>query len=327
MSGPVHTEGARYRITSTLIQNQAARLKFSGAFPYLMIYDLVGDLNATMPPDGDFRSPAMPDDIPTVPCMDPPPVIPSRPWRAVARAKQADRERRLSVRPEWRLPSELAPPAEQKDVSELPTAPLSPRERDIVRLDATALAEAIRTRRYTAVETIEAFCHAATIAQDLTNCLTEVMFDEAVRRAEELDRHLQQTGQVVGPLHGVPVSIKDHISVKGHDTSAGYAAWAGGTVAEKDATAVDILRRAGAVIYVKTANPQTLLVRSLQCELMPRISTSLTSYRSVPVAGNSQQHLRQDGQPTQPQSVFVPSHLRWRHRRIRRFRTVLSVPS
>ena len=97
-------------------------------------------------------------------------------------------------------------------------------------------------------------------AHAATNCLTEVCFDEGLRRAQELDRYLEETGKVVGPLHGVPVSIKDHILVKGHDTSTGYIAWAGRTIAEKDAVVVDILRRAGAVIYVKTANPQTLLV-------------------------------------------------------------------
>jgi amidase len=56
------------------------------------------------------------------------------------------------------------------------------------------------------------------------------------------------------------VSIKDHILVKGTDTSTGYIAWAYNKVADKDAVVVRILREAGAVIYVKTANPQTLLV-------------------------------------------------------------------
>lgn len=213
-----------------------------------------------MPPDGDF-CPSMPGNSSSGPFNFVPPVPAARrPWQDIARVKRAERERRIAARPEWRLPPESVPPTEQKDVSDLPTGPLSPREREIVRLDATALAEAIRSGRYTAVETIEAFCHVATIAQDVTNCLTEVLFDEGLRRAQELDRYLEQTGRVVGPLHGVPVSIKDHILVQGHDTSAGYVSWVGRTIAEKDAVVVDILRRAGAVIYVKTANPQTLLV-------------------------------------------------------------------
>ncbi|KAI8981140.1 general amidase GmdA [Trametes punicea] len=175
----------------------------------------------------------------------------------VSRAKKAEREQRLSRYPEWRLKQEVSPGL--TDVSSIPISRLTHRERDIVHLDATALAEAIRERRYTAVEVIEAFCHVATVAQDLTNCLTEVFFDEGLRRAQELDRHLEATGEVVGPLHGVPVSVKDHILVKGHDTATGYVAWAFRTVAEEDAVVVEILRKAGAVIYVKTANPQTLL--------------------------------------------------------------------
>lgn len=173
--------------------------------------------------------------------------------------KKDEREARLAKRPEWRLG--FAVPVEKNDVSNLPTSQLTPRQFEIVHLDATALAEALRDRKYTAVETIQAFCHVATIAQDLTNCLTEVLFDEGLARARELDQHLQETGQVVGPLHGVPVSIKDHILVRGHDTATGYIQWAGCTIAEKDAIVVDLLRKAGAVIYVKTANPQTLLVR------------------------------------------------------------------
>nr|VWO94368.1 Indoleacetamide hydrolase (IAH) (EC (Indole-3-acetamide hydrolase) [Ganoderma boninense] len=195
----------------------------------------------------------MPGDTLKGPGRRPPPI----PWQEVSRAKKADREARLAKRPEWRL--EFAVPKEQNDVSNLPTSQLTPRQLEIVHLDATALAEAIRNRRYTAVETIQAFCHVATVAQDLTNCLTEILFDEGLARARELDQHLQQTGQVVGPLHGVPVSIKDHILVRGHDTATGYIQWAGHTVAEKDAVVVDLLRKAGAVIYVKTANPQTLL--------------------------------------------------------------------
>ncbi|TBU34381.1 amidase [Dichomitus squalens] len=205
-----------------------------------------------MPPYGDFCT-IMPGDTSKGPHGRPSPL----PWQGISKAKKADREARLAKRPGWRLGFNV--PSEQNDVAHLPTSRLTPRQLEIVHLDATALTEALRIRRYTAVETLEAFCHVASIAQDVTNCLTEVLFDEGLARAQELDRYLEETGQVVGPLHGVPVSIKDHVRVKGHDTSTGYIAWAGRTIAEKDAVVVDILRKAGAVIYVKTANPQTLL--------------------------------------------------------------------
>lgn len=180
------------------------------------------------------------------------------PWKDIASQKVAERRQRLAAHPEWLLKGSV--PHSTKDVSTIPISQLTPREQEIVRLDATALVDAIRDRRYSAVEVLKAYAHAASVSQSLTNCLTEVFIEEGLERAAELDRHLEETGQVVGPLHGLPFSIKDHIMVKGHDTATGYTSWAFKTVAQKDAVAVDILRRAGAVLYVKTANPQTLLV-------------------------------------------------------------------
>lgn len=178
-------------------------------------------------------------------------------WTQVAELKQQTREKNLSKYQSWRL--DQIPSEDVLDVSQLVLSKLSERERAIVHLDATAITAAIREREYTAVEVLIAFCKVTVAAQDTTNCITEIFFEEGLARARELDEHLQRTGEVVGPLHGLPVSIKDHILVKGQDTSTGYITWANETVAEKDAVVVDILRKAGAVLYVKTANPQTLL--------------------------------------------------------------------
>jgi amidase len=152
-------------------------------------------------------------------------------------------------------------------------------ERKIVHYDATTLVTLIRKRTYTASAVLTAFAKVAVVAQDLTNCLSEIFLDDAFRRAQELDKHMEETGNVVGPLHGLPVSVKDHIKIQGIDTSTGYicklihvpchqafplsflSAWAYKTVADHDALVVDILRKAGAILFVKTQNPQTLLVR------------------------------------------------------------------
>ncbi|KAL5535682.1 hypothetical protein ACEPAF_3776 [Sanghuangporus sanghuang] len=179
------------------------------------------------------------------------------PWQTIARRKRFDREVNLNQYPQWRLRSKV--PADRRDVSKVLDDELSSEESEIVRFDATEIVTLVKERRFTSLQVIQAHCHAAVVAQDLTNCLSEVFFDEAVQRAKELDDHLQRTGETYGPLHGVPVSVKDHIMVKGKDTSTGYAAWCYKTVAEKDAVAVDILRKAGAILYVKTNNPQTLL--------------------------------------------------------------------
>ncbi len=47
------------------------------------------------------------------------------------------------------------------------------------------------------------------------NCLTEIMFEDALKRADELDAILERTGKPMGPLHGLPVSLKDAFQIKG----------------------------------------------------------------------------------------------------------------
>ncbi|EGO31021.1 hypothetical protein SERLADRAFT_359135 [Serpula lacrymans var. lacrymans S7.9] len=179
-------------------------------------------------------------------------LFPSHP---VAIRKLRDREEKLSGYPHWRLQV----PHDIIDVLKYPLTNLTDTERCIVHCDATALADLIRKRVHSAVDVLTAFVKAAVVAQDLTNCLSEIFIEEGYERAKQLDRHLLETGQTVGPLHGVPVSIKDHIKIKGIDTSTGYIGWAYKTVADSDAVVVDILRKAGAILYVKTQNPQTLL--------------------------------------------------------------------
>ncbi|KAK2750126.1 hypothetical protein FQN57_004621 [Myotisia sp. PD_48] len=137
---------------------------------------------------------------------------------------------------------------------------LSERENELTTLTASRLAERIRSREATAVEVTTAFCHRAAIAQQLVNCLTEIFFQDGLDQAKELDRILEATGKPVGPLHGVPVSLKDHYNVKGYPTTAGYCSYAKLPVKENDAHIVKIMRDAGAVVYCKTNNPQCMMV-------------------------------------------------------------------
>ncbi|CAE6481569.1 unnamed protein product [Rhizoctonia solani] len=178
-------------------------------------------------------------------------------WEDIAARKRDDRANRLKPYADWSL-GDLAPLASQRNILSLIHTRLTKRERSFLSSDVTDLAQRLAARECTALEVTTAFCKAAYAAQELTNCISEVMFAQGLARAQELDDHMAETGKVVGPLHGVPISIKDHISVKGEDTAAGYVAWVGKTVAEQDAMIVRILRQAGAVIYVKTTNPQAV---------------------------------------------------------------------
>lgn len=53
------------------------------------------------------------------------------------------------------------------------------------------------------------------------NCLTEIFVERALARAKELDERLQATGKTIGPLHGLPISLKDQLCMKGLETTLG----------------------------------------------------------------------------------------------------------
>ncbi|KAF9241349.1 amidase signature domain-containing protein, partial [Melanogaster broomeanus] len=86
------------------------------------------------------------------------------------------------------------------------------------------------------------------------NCLTEIFVERALARATELDEALKKTGKVVGPLHGLPISLKDQLCIKGLETTMGYISL-DRNYAEKNAVLVDILEECGAVPFVRTNLP------------------------------------------------------------------------
>jgi len=69
---------------------------------------------------------------------------------------------------------------------------------------------------------------------------------------------MEKTGKPFGPLHGLPVSIKDSFYYPGYDASIGMTAFCFQPVTETSPI-VKMLLDAGAVLYVKTNVPQTLM--------------------------------------------------------------------
>ena len=92
----------------------------------------------------------------------------------------------------------------------------------------------------------------------MTNCITEPLFQFALERASFLDAHLTRTGQPLGPLHGLPISVKDTFHIAGYDSSIGIASFCFSPAAA-NAPLVKLLLDVGAVIHCKTNVPQTLL--------------------------------------------------------------------
>lgn len=132
-------------------------------------------------------------------------------WQDLADRKRAARD--ALIPRDWLVDV----PADQLDVTRLAETCglLSDRELEITACGVSRLLSAIAESRYSSAEVCLAFSKRAAIAQQATNCLTEILFDAALEQAKALDNHLTRTGKVVGPLHGLPVSLKDQIQVKG----------------------------------------------------------------------------------------------------------------
>ncbi|KGO70041.1 Amidase, fungi [Penicillium expansum] len=107
-----------------------------------------------------------------------------------------------------------------------------------------------------------AFCKRAAIAQQVTSCLTETFFPQALERTKYLDEYLQREGKPIGPLHGLPISIKDSFCVEGVQSTIGYVAFLENEPAKTNSALVQMLLDLGAVLYVKTNIPQTLMVKA-----------------------------------------------------------------
>lgn len=94
--------------------------------------------------------------------------------------------------------------------------------------------------------------------QDKVNCITELLPERAIARAKYLDDFFTRHKKPVGPLHGLPISVKEHIKMKGLGLNIGFVSW-WGRKAEEDAHLLEILWEAGCVFYVRTTEPQALM--------------------------------------------------------------------
>lgn len=122
------------------------------------------------------------------------------------------------------------------------------------------LAQQIAQGKYSALQVTEAYCKRAAIAHQLVNCLAEIFFVQAFERARYLDDYYKTSGgKTYGPLHGVPISFKDQFNIKGIETAMGYIGYLG-EIAEYNSFLVDEILSLGAVLYVKTTLPQTIMM-------------------------------------------------------------------
>lgn len=144
------------------------------------------------------------------------------------------------------------------NVTGLPKEYLNPFDYNIIETDPIELLKEIAARKYTAMQVAAAYMRASVLGQRVLNCVTEFLPEMAYEQAQYLDKYIEENGQPVGPLHGLPVSLKDHIALKGHRSTYLSTALLENRTSHTSAIAT-ILKGAGAVFYQRTAQPQFMM--------------------------------------------------------------------
>jgi len=124
---------------------------------------------------------------------------------------------------------------------------------DLVFLPAWQLAGMIRAGKVTSSEAVEAYLEQIERHNKSLNAIVTLDARGARKRAREADEALKR-GKAWGPLHGVPVTIKDNYATAGLLTTSSFPDLAG-YVPAHDATVVQRVKKAGAVILGKTNMP------------------------------------------------------------------------
>ncbi|OWB55847.1 hypothetical protein B5S28_g1731 [[Candida] boidinii] len=228
----------------------------------------------------------------------------SKNYNACIEAKRASLLEKIPA--EWRLDSlKEKLPTDSENVNVFLDSVLPESENKITIQSASDLAPKIAKGELSAYDVTYAYCHRAALVQQLCNCCTEIFFDIALKRAKQLDEYYKETGKVVGPLHGIPISLKDQINLKGIDTGIGYVApyledktfqsiicdrkieniKDESNKGEPESQIAKILYNAGAVFYVKTTVPMAMLGGETSSNIFGHTKNSLN--RSLVCGGSS----------------------------------------
>ncbi|MFA5664808.1 amidase [Castellaniella sp.] len=121
---------------------------------------------------------------------------------------------------------------------------------DLTSWSITRQSEALSARQISAVELVEAYLDRIAAFDGRLHAYSEVYADDARLAAQAADLALR-AGHALGPLHGIPVAIKDLVEIDGRITTAGCAAW-GQRHSSITATLVQRLLGQGMIILGKT---------------------------------------------------------------------------
>ncbi|EEA23642.1 hypothetical protein EYB25_006364 [Talaromyces marneffei] len=216
-------------------------------------------------------------------------ITPTSDWRQLVAKKQQELDQEIPV--EWRLSEEIlvsvqvsSPEGVRLIDADVPrrSGILSEIELDITEnYSARGLLQKLSKGEVDSLTVTIAFCKRAAIAQQLTACLTEQFFSRALDRAKYLDEYLKREGKPLGPLHGLPISLKDSFCLEGVQSTVGYVSFLKHPPATSNSPLVEMLLDLGAVLYVKTNIPQTMMTGDSENNIFGRTlnphNTSLTA--------------------------------------------------
>ncbi|XP_014767730.1 fatty-acid amide hydrolase 1 [Octopus bimaculoides] len=129
----------------------------------------------------------------------------------------------------------------------------------ILSLDIVQLQKRLKDRSLKAIDVLHAYQYKALEAQEKTNCLTAI-----IPEAEELALKCDSVPYVTKPLHGIPISLKENIIYKGLHTTCGLGFSLLSPPHADDSNLVKCLKELGAVPFVTTNVPQSLM--SISCD-------------------------------------------------------------
>jgi len=124
---------------------------------------------------------------------------------------------------------------------------------ELWRWDAVDLAAGIRTRKISSREAVDSHLQRVAQVNPRLNAVVDLLTDEALGTADAADAAVKR-GDALGPLHGVPVTVKINIDYAGRATTNGVVAFKD-AIAPADSPVIANWRRAGAVILGRTNTP------------------------------------------------------------------------
>ena len=121
-------------------------------------------------------------------------------------------------------------------------------------MTAAGLADLIRTQQISSREVVQTHLNRIAVVNPMINAVVTLMAEDALRAADIADKAVA-AGEALGPLHGVPFSIKDALDTAGVLTQRGSRLFTG-NIPDKDATAVTRFKAAGGIPLMKTNLPE-----------------------------------------------------------------------